>query len=126
LGIDNPLAVSLTTIAGGFNSKLTSLKDIQVYIKGVANLDLDSFLILFEELMSYDGEPMLHTINVPTLVISGENDHVTPEVFQLKMKNQIPNAEYLCVPYGSHCTQLDFPDFVNLRMDKFFKNHFPS
>lgn len=124
LGIDNPLAVSVTTLAGGFNSKLTSLKDIQVYIKGVSNLDLDSFLRLFEELMTYDGEKILAHIKVPTLVISGENDHVTPEPFQLKMSNEIPKSEYLCVPYGSHCTQLDFPEFVNLRMDKFYKSHF--
>lgn len=125
-GVDNPLAVSITILAGGFNGKLTSLKDIQVYIKGVSNLDLDSFLRLFEELMNFDGEPILGKIEVPALVISGENDHITPEKFQLKMSQEIPNAEYLCVPYGSHCTQLDFPEFVNLRMDKFYKNHWSN
>lgn len=119
LGVENPLTVPLTSIAGGFNVKLTSLKDIQVYVKGVANMDLDVFLSLFEELMSFDGDSILNSIDCPTLIISGENDKVTPLSFQEKMAHQIPHAEFLKVPYGSHCTQLDFPDYINLRLEKF-------
>lgn len=124
LGIDNPLAVPITSLAGGFNIKLTSLKDIQVYIKGVSNLDLGGFLKLFEELMTFNGDSILPSINVPTLIISGDNDHVTPEKFQKKMHHDIKNSEFLNVPYGSHCTQLDFPEFVNLKIEKFYHTHF--
>lgn len=124
LGIDNPLAVPVTSLAGGFNIKLTSLKDIQVYVKGVSNLDLGAFLKMFEELMTYDGDKVLSHIKVPTLIISGENDHVTPIKYQQKMHNEIPHSEFLLVPYGSHCTQLDFPEFVNLKIEKFYNTHF--
>jgi len=123
LGVENPLAVPLTSIVGGFNLKVTSLKDIQVYVKGVANIDLDVFLHLFEELMSFDGNSILSSIDCPTLIIGGENDKVTPMKFQESMSKKIPNAELLKVPYGSHCTQLDFPDYVNLRLEKFLKQH---
>lgn len=119
LGIENPLTVPLTSIAGGFNIKLTSLKDIQVYAKGVANIDLEVFFHLFEELMSFEGNSILSSIDCPALIISGENDKVTPMKFQEEMANKIANAELLKVPYGSHCTQLDFPDYVNLRLEKF-------
>ncbi|MEY4617387.1 MAG: alpha/beta fold family hydrolase [Pseudomonadota bacterium] len=119
LGVDSPLAVPFTSLAGGFNLKLTSLKDIQVYAKGVSNMDLDVFLKLFEELMNYDGSAILKTIECPTLVISGENDKVTPVKFQKEMAFNIPNSEFLVVPYGSHCTQLDFPDYINLKLEKF-------
>lgn len=120
LSIENPLAVPLTSIAGGFNIKLTSLKDIQVYAKGVANIDLEVFFHLFEELMAFDGNSILSSIDCPALIISGENDKVTPLKFQEDIAHRITNAEFLKVPYGSHCTQLDFPDYVNLRLEKFF------
>ena len=123
LSVESPLAIPLTSITGGFNLKLTSLKDIQVYAKGVANMDLEVFLRLFEELMNFDGRPILPTIECPVLVISGENDKVTPVKFQREMSQSIRTSEFLVVPYGSHCTQLDFPDYINLKLEKFFEQH---
>lgn len=123
LGVESPLAVPFTSLAGGFNLKLTSLKDVQVYAKGVANMDLEVFLRLFEDLMNFEGNSILPSIDCPVLVISGENDRVTPSKFQKEMAHHIPNSEFLLVPYGSHCTQLDFPDYVNLRLEKFFEAH---
>ena len=120
LSIESPLAVPFSSIAGGFNLKLTSLKDIQVYVKGVANMDLDVFLKLFEQLMTFHGELILPSIKCATLIISGENDKVTPPKFQKELSEKINASEYLLVPYGSHCTQLDFPDYINLRLEKFF------
>ncbi len=119
LSVESPFAVPFTSLAGGFNLKLTNLKDIQVYAKGVANMDLNVFLIFFEELMNYDGTSVLNKIKCPTLIISGENDRVTPLKFQKEMSRRISESQLLIVPYGSHCTQLDFPDYINLRIEKF-------
>jgi pimeloyl-ACP methyl ester carboxylesterase len=123
MGIDNPLTVPFTSLVGGFNLKLTSLKDIQVYTKGVANIDLEVFLYLFEELINFEGNQILPEIECPVLVISGEEDRVTPFKFQKEMADKIRHSEFLKVPYGSHCTQLDFPDYVNLRLEKFIKSN---
>lgn len=123
-GIESPLILPLTALAGGFNIKLTSLKDIQIYTRGVANMDLGVFLKLFEEMMMFNGDDILDQITVPALIISGENDRVTPKSFQLELVNKIKKAELQQVPYGSHCTQLDFPDFINLRIEKFYSDHF--
>ncbi len=119
--VDNPIAMRLAAIAGGFNLKLTELKDIEIYAKGVAQLDLEIFIPLFESLMAFDGSQILPTINQPSLVISGEKDNITPKSFQFEFKENIPHSEYVEVPYGSHCTQLDFPDYVNLKLDDFLK-----
>lgn len=117
--VDNPLAIVLSGLVGGFNLKLTPFKDIEIYAKGVANIDLDVFLRFFEEMMNYDATDVLTKIDVPTLIISGERDMVTPQKFQTEMHNLISGSELMVVPYGSHCTQLDFPDFVNLKLEKF-------
>jgi pimeloyl-ACP methyl ester carboxylesterase len=118
-GVTNPLAIPLSALAGGFNLRLTSMKDIEVYARGVAAMDLDIFMTLFEQMMNYDGTPVLDRINKPVLIISGASDGVTPISYQEKMHRRIRGSQFLVVPYGSHCTQLDLPDFVNLRIDKF-------
>lgn len=119
----NPLSIPLTALAGGFNLRLTKLKDIEVYARGVASLDMNVFLSLFENMMGFDGHHILELINVPTLIISGENDGVTPMSHQIKMHAGIKNSEFQKVPYGSHCTQLDLPEFVNLRIAQFYNDH---
>jgi pimeloyl-ACP methyl ester carboxylesterase len=117
----NPISMRAVALVGGFNLKLTHFKDIEVYAKGVAELDLKVFLGLFEDMMKYNGEKVLEKINVPTLIISGENDNVTPKSYQEEMANKIQESEYVEVPYGSHCTQLDFPDYINLKIRSFLK-----
>lgn len=119
--VTNPLAIPLSSLAGGFNLNLTSLKDIEVYARGVASMDLDVFITLFDQMMKYDASPVLDRVNVPTLIISGSKDGVTPLAHQERMHQRIKGSSFLRVPYGSHCTQLDLPDFVNLRIEKFLK-----
>jgi pimeloyl-ACP methyl ester carboxylesterase len=120
--VDNPIAMQLAALAGGFNIKLTEFKDIEIYAKGVSQLNLEVFIPLFESLMKFDGSDILPTINQPTLIIAGENDNITPKSFQMEFKEKIPHASYVEVPYGSHCTQLDFPEYVNLKIDEFLKS----
>lgn len=117
--ITNPLAIPLSSLAGGFNLNLTHMRDIEVYARGVGSMDLDVFISLFDQMMKYDGSDVLSQINVPTLIISGSKDGVTPLAHQEKMHKKIKGSQFLRVPYGSHCTQLDLPDFVNLRIEKF-------
>jgi pimeloyl-ACP methyl ester carboxylesterase len=121
--VTSPLAIPLSSFAGGFNLSLTSMKDIEVYARGVAAMDLDVFIALFDQMMSYDGSPVLDRIDVPTLIISGSKDGVTPFSHQERMHHQIRTSELMRVPYGSHCTQLDLPDFVNMRIEKFLAHH---
>ncbi len=121
----NPLAIKFTQMAGGFNPKLTKVKDIEVYLKGVASINIEVFIKLFEAMMNYDGRPVLEKISVPTLLISGEQDFVTPLKYQEEMNRKIKSSQLTRVPFGSHCTMLDMPEFVNLRMEKFLKeNHY--
>ncbi|MGE0763202.1 MAG: alpha/beta fold hydrolase [Bdellovibrionales bacterium] len=119
VAVNNPLAIQLSALAGGFNLKLTHLKDVEIYARGIASMDLDAFLTLFENMMGYDGRAVLERIAVPALIIAGRNDSVTPQHYQEEMHQKIRGSQYLMVPYGSHCTQLDMPDLVNLKIEQF-------
>ncbi len=124
--IDNPIAFQLAALAGGFNIRLTQFKDIEMYGRGVSRLELTYFFELFEQLLKFDATNVLPTIDCPTLVIAGDRDLLTPVSFQRELHHQIKNSEFLVVPYGSHCTQLDFPDFVNLKMAEYLKRIGPK
>lgn len=121
LGIQNPLAIHLSALAGGFNLQLTSLKDIEIYARGIASMDLNSFLALFESMMKYDGKPVLERIDVPTMIIGGKQDSVTPQNHQEEMHRLVKGSDFFMVPYGSHCTQLDMPELVNLKIERFLR-----
>lgn len=120
--IDNPFSGIISGLAGGFNLNLTQHKDIEIYLRGVSRLELEPFIKLFGEMLHYDGTEVLAKINVPTLIISGEKDFVTPPKYQLQLRDHIKNSELLTVPYGSHCTQLDFADYMNLKMEHFLNS----
>ncbi|MBX3020505.1 MAG: alpha/beta hydrolase [Bdellovibrionales bacterium] len=118
-GIQSPLAIQLSALAGGFNLQLTSLKDIEIYARGIASMDLNAFIQLFESMLHYDGRPVLERIDVPTIIIAGKQDSVTPAKHQEEMHHLIKGSELFSVPYGSHCTQLDMPELVNLKIERF-------
>ena len=121
--VDNPIAFQLAALAGGFNIKLTHFKDIEMYGRGVSRLDLVYFFELFERLLQFDGFAVLPNISVPTLIIAGDRDMLTPTSFQREMHEQIRRSEFLLIPYGSHCCQLDFPHYVNLKLAEFLNKH---
>ncbi|MCB0420588.1 MAG: alpha/beta hydrolase [Bdellovibrionales bacterium] len=121
--VDNPIAARVSALAGGFNFHLTKFNDIEIYLKGISSISLEAFLFLFEDMMNFDGRDHLDKIKIPVLIIGGEKDSITPLSYQHEMEQKLEKSEFLAIPYGSHCTQLDFPDYVNLRIEKFLIEH---
>src|SRR5690606_30097818 len=87
--VNNPLTMRFLALSGGFNLKLTSFKDIEIYAKGMSNIDVDVFLTLFEDMVQYNGTNVLERIECPTLIIGGTKDTVTPLQHQLLLHNKI-------------------------------------
>ncbi len=121
--IDNPIAFQIAALAGGFNIKLTQFKDIEMYGRGVSRLELIYFFELFDQLLKFDGISVLSRIECPTFIIAGEQDMLTPTSYQREMHELIRGSDFLLIPYGSHCCQLDFADYINLKLSDFFKRN---
>lgn len=115
---NNPISRMIVTL-GGFNPHLTPQEDIELYVNQVADMDPGILIHLIENYDHYDASSWLHQIKVPTLVIAGENDHIVPITEQELMHQLIPNSEIEIIRHGSHCPQMDLPDLVNLRIEKF-------
>lgn len=105
----------------GFNTNLTKKEDIAIYIDGLAQMDMIVFLQLLKDYEEYDATPWLHQIHVPTMIIAGENDLITPRHNQELMHQLIQGSRYEVIPRGSHCPQLDLPGLVNITLDRFLE-----
>jgi 3-oxoadipate enol-lactonase len=60
-----------------------------------------------------DSRPLLPTINVPTLVIAGEEDKLVPLAETKEIAEVIPNARLELIPGAGHLANLENPEHFN-------------
>lgn len=60
-----------------------------------------------------DTTQSLSKINIPTLLICGEQDALTPPAVMKEMFHKIPDAEFVEVKNAGHMTPIENPDEVN-------------
>ena len=77
-------------------------------------------------LNEHTAEPYLRDIDVPTLVTAGSRDTMTPVSVAQTMADQIAKAELVVIPNGTHYTQLEYPDIMNLAIEKFLRRVYPG
>jgi pimeloyl-ACP methyl ester carboxylesterase len=116
----NPLTRTLVSM-GGFNPHLTPKDDINLYIDQVEEMDPGVLLELIYAYDQFDATPWLDQIKVPTLILAGDQDKITPLAEQELMHQLIPNSQLEIIRHGSHCPQMDLPELVNARIEKFLK-----
>jgi pimeloyl-ACP methyl ester carboxylesterase len=116
----NPISRTLVAL-GGFNPHLTPQADIDLYVDQVAEMDPAILIHLIENYEHHDATAWLHTIKAPTLIIAGEQDNVIPVEQQELMHQLIPNSRFEIIRHGSHCPQMDLPDLVDLKIEKFLQ-----
>ena len=66
-----------------------------------------------------DSFPMLESLNVPALVIVGEEDTLTPVDESRKMVEALPMAELVVVPRAGHLANVEAPDAFNTALATF-------
>ena len=60
-----------------------------------------------------DSTPLLASITIPTLVLVGDEDVLTPPELSTAMTSRLPNAELLVVPKAGHLSNLEQPEAFN-------------
>lgn len=66
-----------------------------------------------------DTTQSLSKINIPTLLICGEQDSLTPPAVMKEMFHKIPNAEFVEIENAGHMTPIENPEEVNKAIVKF-------
>jgi 3-oxoadipate enol-lactonase len=63
-----------------------------------------------------DTTSSLFTIKVPTLILVGQHDAITPPSASHAMKEKIPNSELHIIPKAGHLSNLENPEEFNLHL----------
>lgn len=82
-------------------------------------VDLEVYFQLLSHLGEHDAEATLRTIHVPTLVLSGSRDMLTPPWLARRIADQVPGAELFVIPKGTHYAAAESPDLVAERVAAF-------
>ena len=85
-------------------------------------IDAKAFQAACKILQEADLEPLLHRMQVPTLVVCGEFDQATPPPLNKAIASKVTGATYVELPGCGHCPPLEQPqqflaaikDFVGL------------
>lgn len=66
-----------------------------------------------------DSTPLLSRIQMPVLVVAGDDDQITPAPGMKEMAAEIQGAEFVTVPSAGHLAPLEQPDAVNDALTRF-------
>jgi len=69
-----------------------------------------------------DVSGQLEEIDVPTLVICGEEDRISPVKEMAEIAEKIPIARFVVVPDSGHMTPMEVPEVVNEAIRNFLKD----
>jgi 3-oxoadipate enol-lactonase len=68
-----------------------------------------------------DCTQMLPSIDVPTLVLCGHDDAISPVAEMKTMAQAIPGAQFVEIPDAGHMAPMENPKVVNASIDRFLK-----
>jgi 3-oxoadipate enol-lactonase len=66
-----------------------------------------------------DSTPLLASIHVPTLVVVGEEDTVTPPALSEEMHRSIAGSQLVRIPHAGHLSNLEQPESFNAALAAF-------
>lgn len=75
---------------------------------------------------AFDVLDRLGEISVPTLVVCGAHDRLTPEKYSRRLVEAIAGAELQIIPDAGHMVMLERPDAVAAAIARFIVGRFPS
>lgn len=86
-----------------------------------AGLDMGTYVHTLEQVGEHDAHDVLPTIRVPLLMIAGGRDLMTPRAAAERIVREVPGAELMVVPGGTHYVAVEYPELLNLRIERFLR-----
>jgi len=98
-------------------------EDIREYVEHFATLDAITVRDMGLHAAAHTAGDLLHTIRVPVLIISGENDVFAPAFLGDDMYAAIPNSDLVHLPGGTHTSLFEHPDVIIRSIEIFLLKH---
>jgi len=106
---------------------LTKRTEIVSVIRGI--IESSSALAICGTLLALAGRTettsSLPKFDIPTLILVGELDKLTPPPLSAKMRDSLRNAEFHIIPGAAHLSNLENPEEFNSHLLSFLDKHLP-
>ncbi len=89
----------------------------------IAALHKDSYLKTIEASLSFDRSAEIDRIRVPTLLIYGEHDTLTPPAIGRALHERIAGSEFVEMEGAGHLTNIERPEAFNAALLAFLTRH---
>ncbi len=102
-----------------FNTKPDAIKMIQSVIERTAPISLCGALLALAS--RTDTTSAISSVTVPTLIMVGEHDALTPPAASQAMNEKIPNSELHIIPNSAHMSNMENPEEFNKHLVAFLQ-----
>jgi len=103
------------------NSNRILKNDFYPYFEHLGKMKVEIFAQMANSFIEHDAEHVLPAIKHPTLIVAGGKDTFSPPWLSLDMHEAIKKSDLLYIQDGSHCTPIEYPELINLRLEKFIQ-----
>lgn len=93
------------------------------YFQHISSLNTQMLLDMGQSMADHTTRDILQTINVPTLIIAGEKDLLTPIQLSFEMQRLIPGAELVFIRRGTHTSLIEQPTLIIDRIESFLSSN---
>ncbi len=90
-------------------------------VETMARIDPASYRTGAEAVWLADQSERVHEIRVPTLVLCGDQDHVTPPALSRELTQLLPGARFEIIEGAGHLTNLERPAAFNTLVGAFIR-----
>jgi pimeloyl-ACP methyl ester carboxylesterase len=117
------IACELAYLSGGAHRDACPSEVLEQLFGHAGGLAPSVFGAITASYLEHSAWDVLPTIDVPTLIIAGDKDQLTPVATAERMRDAIPNAELVVVPGHTHLVQVEQPEQVHAAIDEFLVRH---
>jgi pimeloyl-ACP methyl ester carboxylesterase len=94
----------------------------KLMLREIPNTTLHVYLFCLYNLYRRDFDPWWKDVKVPTLLIHGEHDIISPVAQIRRLANSLPNAKLVVLAHGSHVMPLNYSREIAGIMGSFLKD----
>jgi pimeloyl-ACP methyl ester carboxylesterase len=90
-------------------------------VQEFAAMDMEIYCETMRQLGSHDASDVPKAVEVPTLLIAGEHDLMTPRRVSERIHSEIDDCRLVVIEGGTHYTPVEFPGEVRSELDTFLR-----
>ena len=117
------VARELAYLSGGAHRAQCPVDVLEGLFAHVASLDPAVIAAVTAAYVEHDAADVLASIAVPTLIIAGDRDQLTPVAIAERMHRAIVGSRLVVFPGHSHLVQVERPADVHAAIDGFLAEH---